>query len=341
MDLRKQHINFKLCTHPADVVKTTLGLWCSLLKCVMTKHCSNVIIIFKNCPLEGSLNTLISNPFPINAVLLLQWLKSGEKAHTEMYFSVAAWIGMRVVPWTLYISVKGIVKFYRYVYNAAAAFVWTEHRLLPWHIWNHMVVENSAAVHSQQLEWTHWAGCREKEVQGGFERAQWKRLVNIICFIDLTVKTCHLSFMLLWLAPLEIQPQIKSDILKNLSIFMYLFFISTPCLLGFCVEFCDGFAHFIIFMSNYYDSTTYDSSVPPRGISGTGEGSSRPTEDSVNHEVSFKVWKVMPVRKLLKINSPEWLTPGCKKKYYETMTFPNKFVVHLVSSLLYNMTLFW
>lgn len=46
-------------------------------------------------------------------------------------------------------------------------------------------------------------------------------------------------------------------------------------------------------------------------------------QKSVNHEVSFKVWKVMPVRKLLKINSPKWLTPGCKKKYYETVTLPS------------------
>lgn len=108
--------------------------------------------------------------------------------------------------------------------------------------------------------------------------------------------------------------------LEHFHIFIFLF---PPLAYSFfCVQFCEGFAHFIIFMSNYYDSTTYDSSVPPRGINGTGEGNSRPTEDSVNHEVSFKVWKVMPVRKLLKINSPKWLTPGCKKKkkYHETVT---------------------
>lgn len=64
-------------------------------------------------------------------------------------------------------------------------------------------------------------GCRRKRRSGG----QWKRLVNIICFIDLTVKACRLSFMLLWLAPLKIQQlQIKNDFLKNLSVFS--FFIS-------------------------------------------------------------------------------------------------------------------
>ncbi len=64
----------------------------------------------------------------------------------------------------------------------------------------------------------------EKE-QGRHEGVQWKRLVNIICFIDLTVKACRLSFMLLWLAPLKIQQlQIKNDFLKNLSILIYFFY---------------------------------------------------------------------------------------------------------------------
>lgn len=87
--------------------------------------------------------------------------------------------------------------------------------------------------------------------QGGHEGVQWKRLVNIICFIDLTVKPCRLSFMLLWLAPLKIQrPQIKNDFLKNLSIFIYFFkFLSPAYELRFCIHYCCyGFIHFVIFM---------------------------------------------------------------------------------------------
>lgn len=63
----------------------------------------------------------------------------------------------------------------------------------------------------------------------------WKRLVNIICFIDLTVKVRCLSFMLLSPALLKIQPQIKNDFLKNLSVFIYLFYICASWL-RFCVQ---------------------------------------------------------------------------------------------------------
>lgn len=84
-----------------------------------------------------------------------------------------------------------------------------------------------------------------KEEQGGHEGVQWKRLVNIICFIDLTVKACRLSFMLLWLAPLKIQQlQIKNDFLKILSVFIYFYLLPTS----------SGFACIIVKVSHISSS---------------------------------------------------------------------------------------
>lgn len=104
----------------------------------------------------------------------------------------------------------------------------------------------------------------KEEKQGGHEGVQWKRLVNIICFIDLTVKACRLSFMLLWLAPLKIlQLQIKNDFLqKNLAFLFIFLFLSFAYQLKFCMHYCLGFTHFIIFMGNHYDGSMYNCALP-------------------------------------------------------------------------------
>ena len=133
---------------------------------------------------------------------------------------------------------------------------------------------------------------------------------------------------------------------KNLSISVYLFiffFSPSPAhYRRFCIDCCQGFTHFIIFMSSHYVSTTSNSSLPPRGICGIEEGKLvfyRTTVDGINRGWRFWLWKVMPVWKCLKINGQkrsiplvaESLTmrqwPHFSADLWPHKQFPNTFIV--------------
>lgn len=75
---------------------------------------------------------------------------------------------------------------------------------------------------------------------------RWSGLVNIICFIDLTVKGRCLSFMLLSVAPLKIQSQIKKRFPEKLKCFhlSISYFCLFPHLL--CVSFLFCFVVFFL-----------------------------------------------------------------------------------------------
>lgn len=204
---------------------------------------------------------------------------------------------------------------------------------------NCMVAENRAAVRLQQQEWGHIRqDAGEKMGVGRAWESAMKKACQHYLFYWFNSKGLPLKLYVALAGSIENTATNKKRFPKKLErfhLFIFYFYLlpTSTVLRGFLLRF-----HLIIFMSNCYGSTTYNSALPPKGINGTEEGKIifyRTTVDSINHGRRFWVWKVMPMQKFLKINGQKWLTPGCNtKSEYETTTLVSSWFIPSVKSFL-------